>query len=274
MVQDAGDSSDEFGVDTPSMARMRDYWLGGSHHFAADRTLASNMQSALPPVREIIWLSRSFLRRALRLLLQNGIRQFLDLGSGLSTVDPVHVVTQRAHPECRVVYVEKDPLTATHGRVVLENNDQAAMIEGDPFDAEGVLGHALTKRLLDLDRPVGLLSVNSLHFVPDSADPAGAISRYQTAVVSGSYLVLAHGMVERRTPAVEAVMAMLEQGGNPVYPRSRAEIVALFSGFDLVSPGVVEVGDWNPERPLHPNEREASRFIIVGVGRKPGPSPR
>src|SRR2546423_345811 len=168
------------GIDTavPNAARVYDYFLEGAHNFAADRVMANQIEEVLPGVRDAIRITRAFLRRAVTFMVDSGIRQFLDIGSGIPTVGNVHEIAQRADPECRIVYVDRESVAAAHSELLLARNERAAVIQADLRDVEDIVDHAQTQRLLDFGQPVGLLMLAVLHFVPDSWDPVDIVARY------------------------------------------------------------------------------------------------
>ena len=176
------------GIDpnVPSMARTYDYLLGGAHNFAVDRKLADAAERIMPRSREIARLNRAFLRRAVLFLVESGIRQFLDIGSGVPTVGNVHEIAQHAAPDARIVYVDKDPVAVAHSELLLHGNEQAAVIHADLRETERILTDPAARRLLDFDEPIGLLTVMMLHFVPDSDNPAGALATYRDVMRSES----------------------------------------------------------------------------------------
>ncbi|MEO7195741.1 MAG: SAM-dependent methyltransferase, partial [Pseudonocardiaceae bacterium] len=166
------------GIDTtvPNPARMYDYWLDGGHNFPADRDLANKVQQVVPGARDGARVNRAFLRRAVVFMVESGIRQFLDIGSGIPTVGNVHEIAQRADPACRVVYVDKEPVAVAHSELLLAGNDRVAVLQADLRDVEGILGHPRTTSVLDFDQPIGLLMLWLLHFVPDSWNPVGILA--------------------------------------------------------------------------------------------------
>src|SRR5437764_10948538 len=188
------------GVDTsvPSMARAYDYLLGGGHNFAVDRQVADTAERIMPGARQIARLNRAFLRRAVLYLMESGIRQFLDIGSGVPTVGNVHEIAQQIDPESRVVYVDKDPVAVAHSELLLKGNDRATVCQADFREPEYIFDRPEVHAQLDLDRPIGLLTVMMLHFVPDSWDPAAILGRYRDALAPGSYLVLSQVTADQR----------------------------------------------------------------------------
>ncbi len=253
----------------PNAARVYDYWLDGSHNFAIDREMANKVQQLVPGVRDAARINRSFLRRVVLFLVDSGIRQCLDIGSGIPTVGNVHEVAQRADPECRVVYVDKESVAVAHSRLLLAGNDRAVAIQANLCDVEDVLGHPETTRLLDFDQPIGLLMVWVLHFIPDSWDPVGILARYRDRLAPGSYLVLAHGTADSNPTGLTEVLQLYRNTPEPVYPRSHEEVLRLFAGFELVEPGLVASAFWRPSGPGDScDNAEMNLGSYGGVGRK------
>ncbi|WP_229795368.1 SAM-dependent methyltransferase, partial [Saccharothrix coeruleofusca] len=207
--------------------------------------------------------NRSFLRRAVRYLLAQGIDQFLDLGSGIPTVGNVHEIADQA----RVVYVDVEPVAVAHSTALLQGNPRALAVQADLRDPASVLEHPQVRELLDFERPIGVLMVAVLHFVQDADDPAGAVARYREALAPGSYLVISHGSLEGVQVEGHAdtarVQDVYKRTDSPLVLRSRAEVVPFFDGWDLVEPGVVMLPEW------HPDGDDGYISALVGVGRKP-----
>jgi len=260
------------GVDTKraNPARVYDYWLGGTHNFLADQDLGRSIAAVEPKVRVIAQANRAFIGRAVRVLTAAGIRQFLDIGSGIPTQGNVHEVAQQADPAARVVYADIDQVAIAHSKAILAANPNAAVIDGDVRDPGQVLDNPVTRRLIDFTQPVGLLLVAVLHFINDLDDPAGCVAALRDRLVPGSYLVLAHATNESR-PAVAKAAEKVYQSSVPSEgrTRSRAEIMALFAGFDLVEPGLVYLPQWRPDAPEDVPDDPSSVWFLAGVGRKP-----
>jgi S-adenosyl methyltransferase len=257
------------GVDTekPSSARIYDCLLGGAHNFEADRRVAAQMMATDPEGAPIAWANRAFLRRAVEFLVDAGVRQFLDIGSGIPTVGHVHEVAQGAAPESRVVFVDVDPVAVAHSRMMLKGNDRTAVILEDVRRPEQILA-APEMRLLDLDQPVAVLVVGLFHFISD-ADPVGILSRLTAPLVSGSYLALSH-LTDDGPRDMAVATEIFRRAGIEFIMRSRTEVEALFGGFDLVEPGVVWTPHWRPDSrdaPYH--DQPEMSAIYAGVGRKP-----
>jgi hypothetical protein len=258
---------DEVNIEVPSSARIYDYVLGGAHNFKVDRDAAKRLL-AVVPAREMARMNRDFLRRAVLFLIDAGIRQFLDLGSGIPTVGNVHEVAQEADPSCRVLYVDIEPIAVAHSKSLLEGNDNACVIRADLRKPEAILNTPETHRLLDLTQPLGLLMVGVMQFVPDSDDPWGIIAGYREKLAPGSYLAMSHftpdGMPEQMAKAVEVFKTTQE----PAHPRTHAQIMQLFDGFELVEPGLVYTSQWRPESPEDAGDHPHHSNLYAAVGRK------
>jgi hypothetical protein len=255
-----------FDVDTsvPSAARVYDFLLGGGHNFPADRAVGSKVLQVLPNGSQIAGSNRAFLRRAVLYMIEQGITQFLDLGSGIPTVGNVHEVAQRTEPDSRVVYVDYDGVAVAHSELMLAGNPNAKVINADLTQPETVLSSL--PQLLDFSKPIGLLMVAVFHFVPDSKKPLDLLAAYRDALPSGSLLALSHLTADHAPEQMSAVAAAMQHSRDPMYFRPYDEVVGLFDGFELVDPGVVTAPRWHPEPGLAeigPDE------VYVGVGRKP-----
>lgn len=258
------------GIDpsVPNAARVYDYWLDGAHNFAADREMANKIQQLVPGARDGARINRSFLRRAVLFMVDSGIRQFLDIGSGIPTVGNVHEVAQRADPECRVVYVDKEPVA--HSNLLLVGNERATAIKANLRDVEDILDHPQTRRLLDLEQPVGLLMLWVLHFVPDSWDPVSILARYRDRLASGSYVAISHVTTDGKPAGQSETAELYAKTQDPACLRSHPEILRLFTGFELVEPGLVGSAYWRPSGPSDTSASAAMNSISYGgVGRKP-----
>jgi SAM-dependent methyltransferase len=249
----------------PSAARMYDYMLGGGHNFAVDRELVDRINVVSPVVSRVARFNRAFLRRAVLTLVDSGIRQFLDIGSGIPTVGNVHEIAQRADPQASVVYVDNDPVAVAYSEQVLARNDRATAIMADMRDPQSVLGHSETTRTLDFDAPIGLLMVTVFHYVADSDDPMRILGEYRDALATGSHLALTHVTSDADivdSAEVAAIVDLMSKSPNPIYPRSREAIAELFTGFDLLDPGLVRTVDWRP------NGETGGDLLLAGVGVK------
>jgi hypothetical protein len=259
------------GVDTEkaSAARLYDFYLGGSYNFEVDRELGRKVASVAPGVYDFALRNRAFLRRAVRYFQSQGIDQFLDIGSGIPTAGNVHEVAQKTNPDARVVYVDNEPVAVAHSELLLEGNPNAAAIEADLRDPDHILHHEKTRRLLDFSRPIGLLTVAVYHFIPDSDDPLGLLSRYRAALPSGSYIALSHVTTDVMSTQIEQLIGLYRGSQNPVIARTKAQFTAMFDGFDLVEPGVVFTPEWRPESPEDAGDHPEEAAVYAAVGRKP-----
>lgn len=234
----------------PSVARVYDYYLGGSHNFESDREFAQRVLAVLPDMPKLAQENRDFLRRAVLHLVELGVDQFLDLGSGIPTVGNVHEVAQGADPQARVVYVDHDPVAVAHSEELLAGNDRAAVITGDLRKPAAVLADAVRWGQLDLDRPVAVLLVSVLHFVADDQHPAAIIAEYMAAMAPGSAVVISHASTDGQRGAADLQDVYNQsRSPNPMRMRSREEVTALFGGLPLLDPGVVRMPQWRPDSP-------------------------
>jgi hypothetical protein len=256
-------------IERPSAARIYDYWLGGSHNFAVDRETARQVTAIMPDTPLVMQANRAFLHRAVSYLVDAGVRQFLDIGSGIPTLGNVHEVAQKTAPDARVVYVDIDPVAVAHSQHILAGNDLATVVHEDLRHPDRILAHPDVRRLLDFDRPVAVLLLAVLHFIDDAGDPAALVARLRDAVVPGSYLVLSHGTTDGMPDEAARSMEVLRRTSTPPTSRSRAEVARLFAGFDLVGPGLVWAPQWRPEHPGDVGEHPERSVNYVGVGRKP-----
>ncbi|MFC0434404.1 SAM-dependent methyltransferase [Kutzneria buriramensis] len=237
-------------VDTEraSAARMYDYYLGGSCNFEIDRVKAAEVLGVLPEARTFARQNRHFLRRSVEYAVSHGVRQFLDLGSGLPTAGNVHEIAQRAVPDAHVVYVDNEPVAVSHSLDLLRNNPYATCIQEDVSRPNSVLHHPETKRLIDFSQPLMVLMCAVLHFVPDERRPADIVRAYSDALASGSYLALSHATASDYPDRLADVIGIYQQTQNTAHLRSRSEITAMLAPFEhLVFPGVVYTPQWRPE---------------------------
>jgi hypothetical protein len=254
-----------------NIARVYDYWLRGSHNLVADRELARRMESLDPLIPAAARANRAFLGRVVRFLATEcGIRQFLDLGSGIPTVGNVHEIAQNAAPGSRVVYVDRDATVVALGRELLAGNDTATAIQADLRHPEDILGNPQTRRLIDFTAPVAILFVAILHFVLDGEDPHRIIGCYRDAAAPGSYMAMSH-VSNEDNPRLAASIGRLYTGrAANGQARSREEILCLFGGWELAEPGLVYAPCWRPtssgDVPAHPERM----WFLAGVARKKG----
>jgi hypothetical protein len=247
-------------------ARIYDSWLGGKDNFAADREAAELALQAYPSLAEGIRSNRAFLGRAVHFLVEQGIRQFLDIGTGLPAADNTHEVAQRAAPDSRIVYVDNDPIVLRHAQALLTSTPQGACdyIQADLRDPEAIIAEAV--RTLDFDRPVALMLLAVLQFVLDDQDPYGLVSSLMAALPSGSYLVISHPTDDFNPNKGESMKVYNERSVEQAVVRDKAGTARFFDGLDLLEPGVVPVATWRPD-----SDATAARASSAwcGVARKP-----
>jgi hypothetical protein len=257
----------------PSVARVYDYYLGGSHNFDADREMARKIVALSPTAVPIARANRAFLRRAVRFCVDAGIRQFLDIGSGIPTVGNVHDIAQQLDPSCRVVYVDIDPIAVAHSTAILAGNDNAAVIQADVRDPRAILDHPHRLRMIDLDQPVAVLLVSVMHFIPDSDGPRAIMDTLTDAVAPGSHLVFSQagfGPVTTNGAGrrLDSARELYQRTETQLTVRTREAIEGLLSGWDLVEPGLVNLSMWRPESPDDVDTPAARSTFLAAVGRK------
>jgi SAM-dependent methyltransferase len=264
-VESSSGAADGVDVERPSAARVYDYYLGGSHNFRVDREMARRAIKMWPALPQIMQANRAFLRRVVRYVVEQGVTQFLDIGSGIPTVGNVHEVAQQATPDARVVYVDIDPVAVAHSRAILADDERTEVVHADVRDVGAVLQDPRTVRLLDLSQPVGVLMIALLHFVPDESDPAAVIAQYRDALAPGSYLAVSHASYEGQPDQAGPHTGLYERTGTPMTMRSRDEVGGLLDGFEMVEPGVVFLPLWRPEPgPVYEHPEWTTGFAAVG----------
>jgi len=262
---------DEIPLDRPNAARIYDYYLGGYHNFEVDRLAADRLAETNPDVRLASWVNRAFLRRCVRFLVEQGIDQFLDIGSGIPTVGNVHEIAQAAEPSARVVYVDIDPVAVTHSQAMLRDNPRAAAIHADARQPDQILDHAEVRRLLDWRQPAAVLFIALLHLVPDDDQAYHAVVTLRDALAAGSYVAISHPSYEDASPTfLEQVNKLTAAAASRYQYRTLAKIGRFFDGLDLVEPGLVYTPRWRPESPQDLFVDDPQRaFCFAGVGLKP-----
>jgi SAM-dependent methyltransferase len=259
-------------LEVPSVSRIYDYFLGGSHNFEVDREAARVALRAMPDIPRIGQANRAVMRRAVTFAVQRGIRQFLDIGSGIPTFGNVHEVAQAVSPGAHVVYVDNDPVAVAHSKAVLEGNRTATIAAADLRDPQGILDHPETRRLLDLGEPVALLLVAVVHFLHDDEDPAGIIATLRDALAPGSMLLITHASVngpadDGMREGVREAQRVYRRTATPLLTRDAAELEPFFDGFEIVEPGIVPLPYWRPDSP--PDADDPAVFNgLAGVGLK------
>jgi SAM-dependent methyltransferase len=260
------------GIDTSkaNIARVYDYWLGGDHNFRADQDAARALIAVEPNVRAMTRANRDFLGRAVRFLAREaGIRQFLDIGSGIPTSQNVHQVAQEAAPGSRVVYVDNDDVVVAHSRLMLENDPDATIVQADLREPAKILADPETQLLIDFSEPVAVLLVAVLHFIPDADDPARILAAVRDAMAPGSYLVICHACSDARPDVADAAATVYRSRvAAQVCIRGREQIARLFDGFTLVEPGLAWLPEWRPDSPADVPEHPEQFWGLVGVGRR------
>jgi S-adenosyl methyltransferase len=266
----ANSLADSPAASRPHMARVYDYMLGGTSNFAADRALGDQIVAAMPDVQVGVRAQRAVLGRVVSYLAgQAGIRQFLDIGSGLPTADNVHQIAQRANPAARVAYVDNDPLVLSQATELVAGDPATIVSAGDLRDPGRIVASPQLRAHLDFSEPVGLLLCGILHYIPDDGDPAGLVAALGQALPAGSCLFIQH-LLASEDAAHPDVQATMQAGLGSVRFRTRTEVTRMFAGFELIEPGLVLVPQWRPD-PDTPSERDwpVLRLACAGVARKP-----
>ena len=252
----------------PHIARVYDYWLGGKDNFAADRELGERTLAAYPNLVFSVRANRAFLARTVRFLtVEAGIRQFLDIGTGIPTANNTHEVAQRAAPECRIVYVDNDPVVLLHAKALLKSTPQGACayIDADLRDPEKIL--AAAAGTLDFGQPVAVMLLAVLQVVADDAEASGIVKRLMGACASGSFVTISHPASDIDAEQMAEMAQRLNQSvAEPSTHRDRARVARLFEGFEMVEPGLIRVAEWRPDTEL---EAASPAALWGGVARKP-----
>jgi len=271
---DASRPTSSVDVSVPNIARMYDYWLGGKDNFAVDREASERSTRAVPQLPWFARENRKFLGRVVRFCADAGVSQFLDIGSGLPTMQNVHQVAERVTANPHVVYVDNDPVVVSHSRALLATPHTAAIL-ADVSRPEDMLRDRELQNLIDFSKPVAILLLAILHFVPDELDPAESVAELRDVMAPGSFLAISHiefrpGQVAGRTPLFEAAKELGEARKKmpPVAPfRDRDQIAEFFGDFTLLEPGLVDVWDWRPDEETITNSSEVMT-LTGGMARK------
>ncbi|HEY2701241.1 MAG TPA: SAM-dependent methyltransferase [Pseudonocardiaceae bacterium] len=274
MAANASPWDEPVGVDTtkPNAARMYDWYLGGGHNFEVDREFGRRVEAIWPNIKPVAKHNRAFMQRVVKDSIEAGIRQFIDIGSGVPTVGNVHEITSDADPIARVVYVDYEPVAFAAGQVLLEEQQaghRATVIQEDLREPDAILNHPETQRLINFDEPVCLLTVALFHFVSEADKPGEILASYREALAPGSRLGLTHIACDEADPEErDRVLNFCEaykDTSNPLYSRDKAEVTAFFDGWDVLEPGVVFLPDWRPYSP--PDLTDTARKLAwCGVG--------
>jgi hypothetical protein len=263
-------TSSRLDTSVPHPARRYDYWLGGKDNFAADRESGDAIAAAFPAIRTAVQENRGFLRRAVTFLTKDvGIRQFLDIGTGLPTANNTHEVAQAIAPESRIVYVDNDPLVLVHARALLTSSPEGstAYLDADLRDTDRILDDANVRGTLDFSQPIAVMLVAILHFIPDAADPYGIVARLVDALPTGSYLVMSHATGDFWSEQARADLASGRLG--PLTPRTHDEFARFFDGLELVPPGITSIAQWRDEDEPEPRPTAAESYAYGAVARVP-----
>jgi len=250
-------------------ARMYDYYLGGVHNFPADREAAEAVIERFPFIPGAARANRAFVVNAVRHLSENGVRQFLDIGSGIPTVDNVHSIARRIHPETRVAYVDLDPVAVAESIEILEGDGRAVAVRGDVQEPRAIVDHPEVRRLLDFDEPIGVILAAVLHFVPEHKVADEAVSTLIESVAPGSYFVISHSAKESFDLYTATEDVYQRRTSTPGTVRFRPGVERLFTGLELIEPGVVWAQEWRPGAVVERIENPGAGGVWAGVGRKP-----
>jgi hypothetical protein len=252
-----------------SPARMYDALLGGSHNFEIDRKAAEVGIQLVPDLPRLALSNRAFLRRAVRFMVDAGIKQFLDIGSGIPTAGNVHEVAQSLDPDIRVLYADIDPVAVAHARAILQGNEKSGAIEADLRKPDELLERVRHTGLIDFEQPVGILLVAVLHLLSDDDQPVAKVAALRAAVPTGSYVAISHLTSELRPEDAGKLGAnSANRNGIGIHFRPKDAIAAMFDRWDLVEPGVVELPVWRPESERDQHETPGRSLGLAGVGLK------
>lgn len=250
---------------------MYDYLLGGKTNYAPDREAAARAIEGWPDLPRAARYNRNFLHRVVRYLVREaGIRQFLDVGTGIPTPPNLHEVAQEEAPDTRVVYVDNDPIVLTHARALMNSapEGRTAYVDGDLRRPQSILESEELRETLDMSQPVALTVVATAHFVTDEQDPFGAVKELMAALPSGSYLAMSHGTPDFNPEQIARVVAAYQAGGIDAQVRTHAEILPFFDGLELLDPGLVLITDWRPDSDLGRPRSEKAVSFYGGLARK------
>ncbi|GAA2015845.1 SAM-dependent methyltransferase [Catenulispora yoronensis] len=252
---------------TAHIARVYDYFLGGKDNFPADREAAARILKGNPGMRDTCREQREFLRRAVRFLTRAGIRQFIDIGTGLPTQENTHEVAQAIAADARVAYVDNDPIVLAHARVLMADQDhgRTVFIHADARDPQSLLADSTLRSVIDFDQPVAVLLIGILHFMPDHDHPEHLIRTLLDALPDSSYLAASHGTPDFAPEVGGAVQAAYQASSMPCRVRTADEVMGLLTGVELVDPGLVLLAEWRPDGPVPANRQQ---ITYAAVGRK------
>jgi hypothetical protein len=267
-VSDQGFPVEEIDTSRPHPARMYDYYLGGWDNYEVDREAAQRVLDVAPGTAVAARANRDFLGRVVRYLVGNGVRQIIDIGTGIPTSPNTHELAHAVSPEVRVAYIDNDPIVATHAGARLIGTGNTGFFLGDMREPRTILDHPTIRDLIDFDEPVALLLISVLHFMTDEEDPAGILATLREALPPGSYLALSHGTADFHAETVPEVAKIYKKSTASLTLRSHAEVLAFFDGYDLVEPGLVGVTLWRPDGPEPKSQELRQVGIYGGVARR------
>jgi trans-aconitate methyltransferase len=275
-MTDVQRAADRVDPDRPAPARIYDYLLSGKNNFQADRDAAERITALVPELGDCAWANRGFHQRAAKWIAQRGIRQFIDIGSGLPTVGNTHEVVHQVDPQCRVVYADNDPMVREYARALVGDDPTVRVILGDLRDPGSVLADPALRELIDFSQPAGLLMTAVVHFVGDEYDPWRLLARYLDGLAPGSYLALSHLTDDHKPPrAVAEFRRVFDHATEQMHFRSKLDVERLFTGLDLMSPRYPDgggqldyAGDWGAED-LALSDSDGSRWLYCGVAQRP-----
>ncbi|MET8676575.1 SAM-dependent methyltransferase [Streptomyces sp. NPDC004647] len=267
-MTDQGFSADEIDTSRPHPARMYDYYLGGRDNYEVDREAAERVIEEIPEIRFAARANRDFLQRAVRAVVRSGIRQIIDVGTGIPTSLNTHEMAREIAPDVRVAYVDNDPIVASHAGARLTGTPDTGFALADVRKPESVLEHPTVKELIDFDRPVALLLVAVLHYVTDEEGPGQVAGTLGQALPAGSQLVLSHATTDFHPDGLPNVLKVYRNATASMNPRPHREVLSFFDGFRLQEPGLVQVPLWRPDGPAMPAEEIAKTGVYGGVGVK------
>jgi len=263
---------DEVDIERPSAARMYDYYLGGSHNFAADRALAEQAMQVWPDLPHVARANRAFLHRAINAVSALGVDQFLDLGAGIPTSGSVHETARALNPAARTVYVDSDLVAVAHGAALLADVPNTSVLHADVRDPESILADPVLTATLDLTRPVAVLMLSVVPFIPDQDDPAGVVAAYREATAPGSYLVFSHATSDYDPQRATRATGVYSRADNPVTWRTGQQIKDILSPYDLLPPGLTDMIHWraDPQAAQDPLGGDVGRYsMLTAVGHSP-----